>query len=230
MTQKIKLSGERKISILAGTLYIIGLASGVLSVSAVADGPDYLTKAYGSSNQVLVSALSQFIMTFAYAGYGLALYSILKKYKEGLALGFLSFRLMAAVLNIVGFLSLLMILSLSRQYVTSGAANTDLLLILGELLRSGRDYVNHVAMIITTSLAGLLLYIILYQTGLVPRWISVWGLAGTLITILASLLVMFHKIDILTKIYFLLNLPLILIELFLAIWLIIKGFKIDITG
>jgi hypothetical protein len=41
---------------------------------------------------------------------------------------------------------------------------------------------------------------------------------------------MFHEIDILTAIYFFLNLPLILVELILAIWLIVKGFRIEVTG
>ncbi len=54
------------------------------------------------------------------------------------------------------------------------------------------------------------------------------GSSGTLFTILASLLIMFHVIDIITTIYIVLNLPLILIEMILAIWLIIKGFKITL--
>jgi hypothetical protein len=65
----------------------------------------------------------------------------------------------------------------------------------------------------------------LYQTKLIPRWLSLWGLSGTIITILASLLIMFHMIDIITSTYIVLNLPLILLEIVLAIWLIVKGFN-----
>jgi hypothetical protein len=82
---------------------------------------------------------------------------------------------------------------------------------------------NHVAMILATSTAGLIFYILLYQTKLIPRWLSTWGLAGTIFTILASLLIMFHIIDIITTINIVLNLPLILLEMVLAIWFIAKG-------
>jgi len=68
-------------------------------------------------------------------------------------------------------------------------------------------------------------YILLYQTKIVPRWLSCWGFVGTILTMLASLFVMFHIIDIITTVYMILNLPMALIEIVLAIWLIFKGFK-----
>jgi hypothetical protein len=73
-------------------------------------------------------------------------------------------------------------------------------------------------------------YTILYQTKLIPRWLSLWGLSGTIFTILASLLVMFHMIDIITSIYIVLNLPLILLEILLAIWFIAKGFDKNVMN
>ena len=143
---------------------------------------------------------------------------------ESLALGFLSFRIIAAVLNIIGFISLLLLLSLSQQYVKSGMPGSSYFQTLGDLLRSGRDFVNHVAMILATSVGGLMFYLLLYKTKLISHWLSLWGLLGTIFTIFASLLVMFDMIDIITSTYIVLNLPLILLEMVLAIWFIAKGF------
>jgi hypothetical protein len=164
-------------------------------------------------------------MTIAYVGFTITLYPILRKHMESLALGFLSFRIVAAVLNIIGFICLLLLLSLSQQYVKAGTQDLSYFQTLGDLLRSGRDFVNHVAMILATSVAGLMFYVLLYQTKLIPRWLSLWGLLGTTFTILASLLIMFHMIDIITSTYIVLNLPLILLEIVLAIWFIVKGFN-----
>lgn len=38
-------------------------------------------------------------------------------------------------------------------------------------------------MILVLSMGGLLLNVLLYQTNLVPRWLSGWGLAGTVVAI-----------------------------------------------
>jgi SAM-dependent methyltransferase len=131
--------------------------------------------------------------------------------------------IIAAVLNIIGFICLLLVLSLSQQFVKAGMPDSTYFQILGDLLRSGRDFVNHVAMILATGVAGLMFYILLYQTRLIPRWLSFWGLSGTIFTISASLLIMFQIINIITTIYIVLNLPLILLEIVLAIWFIAKG-------
>ncbi|MBK9358551.1 MAG: hypothetical protein IPN08_14400 [Bacteroidales bacterium] len=49
-------------------------------------------------------------------------------------------------------------------------------------------------------------------------------MAVMLLTISASVLVLFNMVNILTATYFALNLPLILLEMLLAVWLIAKGF------
>ena len=111
---------NRKTTTIAGTLYIAGTIAGVLSIAQAIDVPDYLIKASANVNQVLSAALFQFIMTIAYAGFAITLYPVLRKYRESLALGFLSFRIIAAVLNIIGFISLLLLLSLSQEFVKAG--------------------------------------------------------------------------------------------------------------
>jgi len=218
------MNSYRKRTIIAGSLYFIGTVAGVLSIAPAVDASDYLLKASSNANQVLLAALFQFIMTIAYVGFTITLFPILRKYMESLALGFLSFRIIAAVLNIIGFISLLLLLSLSQQYVKAGTQDLSYFQTLGDLLRTGRDFVNHVAMILSTSIGGLMFYLLLFKTKLIPRWLSLWGFTGTLFTIFASLLIMFHTIDIVTPTYIALNLPLILLEMVLAIWLIAKGF------
>ncbi|MBK7628698.1 MAG: DUF4386 domain-containing protein [Bacteroidales bacterium] len=220
------MNSNRKRTVFAGVIYIVGIVAGVLSISPAIDAPDYLLKASANTNQVLFAALFQFLWTISCICFAIILYPILRKYKESLALGFLSFRIIAAVLNIIGFVILLLLLSLSQGFVKVGTTDLSYFQTLGDLLRSGRDFVNHVAMILASSIGGLMFYFLLYQSKLIPRWLSLWGLLGTIFTIFASLLIMFDMIDILTSIYFGLNLPLILLELLLAIWFIAKGFPL----
>jgi len=216
---------ERKIARIAGTLFIIGTVAGILSIAPAIDAPDYLTKASENANQVLKGAFFQFIMAVAYIGFAILLYPILRRYNESLAIGFVGFRFIAGVFNIIGVTSILLLLTLSQEFTKAPNLDSSYFHTLGELLLAGRDFVDHVAMILAQSIGSIMCYYILYQTMLVPRWLSVWGLAGATLTIFASFLVMFHLIGIITPVYLALLLPLALQEMFLAVWLIVKGFN-----
>jgi hypothetical protein len=71
------------------------------------------------------------------------------------------------------------------------------------------------------AIAALIFYYLLYQSKLIPRWISVWGFIAAILLILANLL----EVTGIASGLMILYLPIILNELFLAIWLIVKGFN-----
>ena len=222
------MNTHRKIAIIVGVLFIIGTVAGILSIAftePILDDPDYLIKASAHANQVIIGAFFQFIMTAAYVGIAIVLYPILRRYNESLALGFVSFRIIAGVFIIIGVINLLLLLTLSQEFVKAGSPDSSHFQTLGGLLRTGRDLVNHVAMILALSIGGLMFYYVLYQSKLVPRWLSGWGLVGTTLTILASFLIMFRLIEIISPTYLVLNLPMALQEMVLAVLLIVKGFN-----
>lgn len=217
------MNADRTATILAGVLYFLGLVAGVLSVVPVVDPPDYLVQISANAGQITSGAFFQFLMTAAYVGMAITLYPILKKYNESLALGYVGFRLVAAAFIVIGVILLFLLLALSREFIKSGAPNPSHFQTIGELLRTGRDLVNHVGMIVVLSMGGLLFYYLLYRTKLVPRWLSGWGLVGTAATITASFLFMFHAIDLFTSVY--IDFPLALQEMVFAVWLLAKGFN-----
>jgi len=70
-----------------------------------------------------------------------------------------------------------------------------------------------------------LYYLVFYRSLLMPRWLSVWGLAGTALGLAAGLLVLFQSIAVLSSTQVVLNLPIAVQEMVLAVWLIVKGFS-----
>jgi len=215
---------NRKNTIIAGALYLLGFIAGILSISSAVDDPEYLIKTAANANQTLFAALFQFVMIVAYLGIAITLYPIVKKCNERLALGFLSFRIIGTVFILIGVILLLLILTISQDYIRTGSSNLPMFQLIGGLLRTGRDYVNHIAMIVSLNIGGIMLYLLLYKARLVPRWLSVWGIIGAILTIIASFLIMFRLIDIITPEYMIMNVPIALQELTFAIWLIVKGF------
>lgn len=69
---------------------------------------------------------------------------------------------------------------------------------------------------------ALLLYLMLYRTRLVPRFISVWGLIGSTILLAVQIL---NLAGINHPLFQILALPIIANEVFLAIWLMVRGFS-----
>jgi hypothetical protein len=224
------MNSYRRKTIVTGIFIISGIVAGILSVAPAIDAPDFLIKASANANQVIIGAISQFIMSIAYLGVAIILYPILRKFNDSFALGFLSFRIVAAIFIIIGVIILLLLLALSQEFINAVPQDSLYFQILGNLLRTGRDLVNHVFMILALCIGGLMFYYILFQTRLVPRWLSVWGLLGTTLTMIASLLILFHSIDIITPVYMILNMPMALQEIILAIWLIVKGFDYSIIS
>jgi hypothetical protein len=217
------MNADRKSAILAGVLYYLGIIAGALSVVPVIDIPDYLVQISANAGQVTSGAFFQFLMTASYVGMAITLYPALKKYNESLALGYVGFRLVAAAFIVIGVIILFLLLALSQEFIKAGAPESSHFQTIGELLRTGRDLVNHVGMILVLSMSGLMFYYLLYQTKLVPRWLAGWGMAGTVVTIVASCLFMFQTVDLITSVY--MNFPLALQEMVLAVWLIAKGFN-----
>ena len=133
----------RQISILVGVLIIIGTISGILSIAPAVDDSKYLIKAGANSYRVLFASFFQFVMSVAYLGIAISLYSILRQYNERLAIGFLSFRIIAVVFILVGVMILLLILKLSQEYLKSNSLDSSYYDTIGKLLLTGRDFVNH---------------------------------------------------------------------------------------
>lgn len=70
----------------------------------------------------------------------------------------------------------------------------------------------------------MLYYTVFYQTRLVPRWLSGWGLLGAALAIAAGGLVLFGVIGYLSNVQVVMSLPIAVQEMVRALWLIVRGF------
>ncbi|MDO8963955.1 MAG: DUF4386 domain-containing protein [Coriobacteriia bacterium] len=217
------MSATRRAAIAAGVLFLVGTAAGALSIVGAADGADYLRLVAANGTQVTLGALFQCITAAAYVGVAIVLHPVVKRYGPTAAAGFLGFRIAAGVLNMLGALVLLLLFDLSVRYVGAGAPVMSYFQTLGDLLRTTRDGLNHVAMMFVLMAGDAMYYAVLYRAQLVPRWLSLWGFAGLALTVIASVLVLGGVIEVVTPVYAGLMTVLALQQMALAIWLIAKG-------
>ena len=180
------MKSNRKTAIFLGLLLIFSFIFGILSSVAALEKPDYLEKLSTIETQVLIAVFFQAAMAVVYSGIAVLFYPIIKKYNEKLAAGYFGFRIIGAGFLFAGIGSLLLLLWLSQSYIGVGQPNQSYFHITGELLRQGRDVLNHIGMILPWSIGGLILYFGLYKIRLVPRWLSRWGIAGSVFTLIAT--------------------------------------------
>jgi len=218
MARTIDTHSNRKTAIIVGVLFIIGDIAGALSyvvTGGLLDGPDALTKIAANQNQVVLGALLVLVMGFALAMIPVVMFPVFKKYNEVLALGCVVFR---GALETVGYMASaatwLLLVELSREHAEAASAGAPHFETLSALL-AGSTAGNLVT--IAFSLGSLMFYYLFYQSRLIPRWLSVWGLAGAVLYLATPLLDMFgHGFGILQA-------PLAVAEIVLAVWLIAKG-------
>jgi hypothetical protein len=156
------------------------------------------------------------------------LFPIFKKHNEALALGYVGSRIIESVTLIVGHISLLSLLTLSQEYVKAAAPDATNFQTLGTLLLAVIDWTHLLGVEIVFSLTALILNYLLYQSKLIPRFISVWGLIGAILLLVSGFLVMFGlSLSPTSAISMLLSLPIALQEMVFAVWLIVKGFNLS---
>jgi hypothetical protein len=211
---------NRKIAIIVGVLFIIGTVAGILSLvftSSILNAPDYLMKVSANENKIIIGALFVLVMGFVLAMVPVVMFPILKKHNEVLAIGYVVFRgALETITHITVAISWLLLLPLSQEYVKAVSPDTSYFQTFGTLLQS----VAQLPMgVFVFSLGALMIYYLFYQSKLIPRWLSVWGLIGAILYLAVPLIFMFgSKLEILYA-------PLAVQEMVMAVWLIVKGFN-----
>ncbi|MEJ2271917.1 MAG: DUF4386 domain-containing protein [Candidatus Bathyarchaeota archaeon] len=218
----------RKSSIIVGVLFLIAtiiiIIGGVFSFSIY--DSDYLIAVASNENQVIFGALLEIFASAAIVGIPIAMFPLLKKYNESLALGYVAIRIFEGLTIFLNTIVLLSILALSQEFVNIPTPDVLYFQTSGNLLLTLREQIS-VLVDFSFPIGALVFNYLLYKTKLIPRWISSLGLLGGtlwLITVpFRFFRISFEQMDFLA-------LPIAAQEMILAIWLIIKGFnspKID---
>lgn len=208
-------NSDRRAATLIGGLYIIGTVAGVLAAvitPSLTAGGDILGEIAAQRTESLVGALLVLTMGFALSVLSAVFYPVGRRYSEALSMGYVIFRgALEGTLYILGALISLVLVALSADPNASAAVASVLEL-------SYR--VTWSQLIALPFIVGaFMFYTVLYRARLVPRWLSIWGLAGAVLYVMAPLAQMFGlNLDFLMA-------PLALQEMVIAVWLIAKGFS-----
>ena len=219
------MSKLRKQSIIIGILIICSFVFGVLSIVPSIDSDEYLGTVADNISTVKIALVSQLLLAFTYITIAIMIFNVIVKFDTEISYGYLVFKSVAQVFNIFGTILIIAFIALSKEYGEGSSENFSMYVLIGEILKSTRDYANHVVMILLNNIAVFIFSFIAFQYKIIPRWISLLGFLGAFVSGIASLLVLFDSMDVLTSEYLLLNVPIALQDLILAFFLIFFGFN-----
>jgi hypothetical protein len=211
----------------AGVLFITATAASLLSTSLlnpVLNGAGYLARIFAHQDRVIAGVSVELLAAFSSAAIAMSLYPVLARHRPGLALGSVGFRLIEGMGYVVGAIGALLLVTLSQQAASAKAPGSPYFSTTGALLRAFRDQTS-LAAVLAFYTGALMYYWIFFQTGLVPRWLSGWGLAGVILGFTAAILVLFRVTGYMSAPQVLLNIPIGVNEMVLAVWLIVRGFR-----
>lgn len=210
---------------IVGALFLIAMVASLVGgvwLESFLAAPDYLATISAKETQVLLGALLELINCIAVVGIAAMLFPLMKVHNEALAAGYLGTRVVEAIILSVAVISPLLLVTLSQEYLAAGTSDAAYFQTAGTLVIAARGHLASLLTPIFFSLAALLLYYFLYQSRLVPRFIPVWGFIAV-----ASLFTwnMLEAFGISVSAGMVFALPMILNEILLGIWLIVKGFN-----
>jgi hypothetical protein len=228
-TKPVSMSYTRKIALVTGVLFIITFITAILAkivlYPPVLDHANYIAGA-GEDTRVLWGVLLEVILIVANVGTAVALFPILRRQHEGLALGYVTARLVECTFIAVGLISMLSVVTLRQDFAGSGGGDAGAFTAVGNALVATYDGTFLLGPGFMVGLGnGLLLGYLMYRTGLVPRGMAMLGLIGGPLLCVAGIAVLFDVIQPGSVAQGVATIPQFFWELSLGIYLIVKGFK-----
>jgi hypothetical protein len=212
----------------AGILYIIGTVAGVLSKVVayfpVHNADDPLAYAAAHSGVVVTGALLVLVMGLSLAFVPVVLFPVLRPVNEVLATGYLIIRgAVETAAYVIIAIAWLLLVPLGETMSAGPGTASPADVRLGTLVIDSDGASGVLSLVFC--LGGVLFYVLLYRSRIVPRWIALWGLAAIPFYVAASLLAMYGIIGTNSSELNLLDLPLAVQEMVLAVWMIARGFR-----
>jgi hypothetical protein len=209
----------------AGLLYLVTFISSIPAVfllDPVLHDPTYIASG-GFDPRIVAGCLLDLVNALACIGTAVALFSIVRREHEGLALGFVASRIYEAAVIMIGVVCLLAIVTLRK----AGNAGTDreTMIAVGRSLVAVRDWTFLLGPSLAPAFNAALLGTLLYRSRLVPRLIPIVGLIGAPLLLSATLGTMFGINQQVSAWSGLATLPIFLWELALGLWLTFRGFE-----
>lgn len=215
----VPTDSSRRTALVAGVLYLLTFVSiPTLSLYGPVRAPGYVTGP-GPDTPVVLGGVLEMIVALACIGTAVALYPVVKRQNEGLALGFVATRVLEAGTIVICVVSLLSVVSLRKAGAGADAVIT------GQALVAFHDWVFLLGQGTIPAVNALLLGTLLYRSRLVPPVLPLIGFVGAPLLVASVAATLFDIWGQQSALSALFALPIAAWEFSLGVYLIVRGFR-----
>jgi len=221
------MTSPRRLAIAAGVCYLV---THVTSVAALALYSPALKDAawiagHGTDGRVLLGAFLEVFLAFAVVGTAVALYPVVRRQNEAVALGYVTLRTLEAGIIVVDIAALLAAVTLRRHLAGAAGPDPAPWVAAGRAVLALHDWTFMLGPSFTSGTNTVLLAWLMYRARLVPRFIPVLGLLGGPLVFASVTGVLFGLYGQYTAVPAVAALPEFAWEVCLAVYLIVWGFR-----
>lgn len=208
-----------------GILLLLQLAAAltlpfILSKPITTGSPAFLTAVAEHSAQIRFSVLLSFVGSGLTVYLGVAAFQVFRLYSKSAALLFLVVCAISCTLDLVQAGTIMSMLSISNNFIASGAADSELYKIVGASVASARRSA-HSTQLLAIGAWMFVFYASMFRFKLIPRVLAILGLTGVILQFIGVTLMMFLGYRAIGE----MAMPLLPIQIAVGLWLIIKGFN-----
>jgi hypothetical protein len=211
-----------------GMFYLVTFAASIpaaLMLAPILTDPGYIVGP-GADRQILLACVLDLVNALAAIGSAVAVFSVIKRRHEGLALGFVTTRAFEAATIVIGICALLAVVSI-RQAGPAAGTDSAALVAVGQGLVGVRDWTFVIGPGLMPGFNALMFATVLYRSRLVPRWIPALGLIGAPLLITSAVGMILGINDLTTPFAAIATAPIFVWELSVGLYLTFKGFRRD---
>jgi hypothetical protein len=213
------MNSPRKHALVAGVLYVLTFVSiPSLSLYTAVHEPNFIVGP-GPDTPVLIGGVLEMIVALAGLGTAVALYPIVKRQNQGMALGLVGTRTIEAAGILVGVACMLTVVTLRQAGVGPEG------LVTGHALVGLYDRLFLLSQSTMPALNALLLGPLLYRSRLVPRVLPLVGMIGAPLLLVGNAAVLFGVVERTSPLALVLAIPIALWEFSLGVYLLVRGFR-----
>lgn len=210
-----------------GILFLLMFIPGSLALnmrgisSALMASPDFLQTIYENAFTMKLSVMLDLLAGIIGITIAITFFPVLREYARPIALWYFGLWIVQFGIAASSNLDQMSLVSLSEEFVASGATDVGIYNALGILKYHGWLWAHFLSLLIF-AIGAALLYYALFKSKLVPKLLAVWGMLAVATVFTTTLLQIFDY-----KVSFMLYMQNGIHLIALSVWLIVKGFNVN---
>jgi hypothetical protein len=196
-----------------------GIVVNFILTAPLFNSPGFLINGAVYSNQIGLSVLLGLVISGLSVAIAITAFPVFHKFSNAMALWFLSLSVVGLSASVLEQISMMSLVSFSIEYSAAAGAAREQMEVIRIVVASARNWAHYINLLLSGATI-FLLYATLYRFRMVPRLLSAFGLAATLLQLVAVSMPLFGW-----TVQFLMLAPLALSQVALGIWLVARGFS-----